>query len=165
MQIDFSGGIRSRAAISQAFDAGADLLCVGSAAVLNPEEVCLWLEEYGPEKFILSADVRGRRLAISGWTEDTDLSIDSFVADWKEHQIFTFLCTAIQRDGMLAGPDFSLYSELGEAFPDHTFIVSGGVSSINDIRVLQDRGAKAVVIGRAIYEGKITLDQLRGVAC
>jgi len=165
LHVDFSGGIRTEEDVDQVFSAGATYIAVGSAAVKNPQQVKRWIEKIGAQKVIIGADIRGRNIAISGWTEDTDIAIYNFITEWTSVGIKTFLCTAIEMDGLLQGPDFSLYQELQYRFPASIFIAGGGVSSISDLARLQEQNTQEVIIGKAIYEGRITLDALTEFLC
>ena len=165
LQVDFSGGLRTERDVESAFSAGTQFVAVGSAAVKDPDRVTGWLESFGRERVILGADVKGEKIAISGWTEETEISIFDFVSSWTEQQVERFLCTSIAKDGLLLGPEFELYQQLDERFPDAQFIVSGGVSSLDDLRVLESSGAKEVIIGKALYEGRIKLSDLEQFVC
>ncbi len=165
LQIDFSGGLRSGESVKAAFKAGAHSVVVGSAAVKNPDEVKLWFESFGHEYFIIGADVRDEKLAISGWEEDTEVKVQDFIQEWIDEGITRFLCTSIAKDGLLSGPDFELYKNLNKAFPEIELIASGGVSSAEDIMQLEEMGIPSAIIGKALYEGKISLDELQGLLC
>lgn len=161
LRIDFGGGLRKRTDLEEAFSAGADQVTVGSFAAREPDRFMGWIRAYGPERFILGADARQGRIAVSGWQEATDLSLVEFIARFREEGIRDVLCTAIERDGMLNGPETNLYKELMTTFPDIRLIASGGVSSLEDLDKLQEAGIPAVVVGKAIYENRIGLEDLQ----
>lgn len=159
--IDFGGGIKSAEDIDIAFSSGAAMVTLGSVAVKRRELMLEWLERYGQDKIILGADVRNRRIAVNGWKEDSELDLIPFLSDYINKGIKKVLCTDISKDGMMQGPSVQLYKEIMLAFPDLHLIASGGVASIEDICCLENAGIPAVVFGKAFYEGKITLNQLR----
>ena len=158
--IDFGGGVKSDEDLVIAFDNGAQMVTLGSIAVKQPELFCQWLEKYGEEKIILGADVKGNKIAISGWKEESTQELMPFLKNYIEKGINKVLCTDISRDGMLEGPSIPLYKDIMAAFPDIHLIASGGVSSIDDILKLHESGIPAVVVGKALYEGKISLREL-----
>lgn len=158
--IDFGGGVKSDEDLVIAFDNGAQMVTLGSIAVKQPELFCQWLEKYGEEKIILGADVKGNKIAISGWKEESTQELMPFLKNYIEKGINKVLCTDISRDGMLEGPSTPLYKDIMTAFPDIHLIASGGVSSIDDILKLHESGIPAVVVGKALYEGKISLREL-----
>ncbi|MCB0319372.1 MAG: 1-(5-phosphoribosyl)-5-[(5-phosphoribosylamino)methylideneamino]imidazole-4-carboxamide isomerase [Bdellovibrionales bacterium] len=159
--VDFSGGIRTSDHVKAVFQAGAHSVAVGSAAVKDPSEVEQWLEAFGSEYFILGADVKGDKLAISGWLEDTSISVSSFVKEWSHKGVGRFMCTSIERDGLLEGPDLQLYRELHTTFPEVEIIASGGVSSVQDLDQLHSIGVTSVIVGKALLEGKIRIEELK----
>lgn len=158
--IDFGGGVKSDEDLVIAFDNGAQMVTLGSIAVKQPELFCQWLEKYGEEKIILGADVKDNKIAISGWKEESTQELMPFLKNYIEKGINKVLCTDISRDGMLEGPSTPLYKDIMVAFPDIHLIASGGVSSIDDILKLHESGIPAVVVGKALYEGKISLREL-----
>lgn len=158
--IDFGGGVKSDEDLVIAFDNGAQMVTLGSIAVKQPELFCQWLEKYGEEKIILGADVKDNKIAISGWKEESTQELMPFLKNYIEKGINKVLCTNISRDGMLEGPSTPLYKDIMAAFPDIHLIASGGVSSIDDILKLHESGIPAVVVGKALYEGKISLREL-----
>ncbi len=160
LKVDFGGGVKSDEDIRKAFDHGAQQVTCGSIAVKNRDLVLKWIGQYGPDKLILGADVKDKKVAISGWTEKTDLAITDLIQNYTSAGLEYVICTDIATDGMLTGPNFGLYSELLDAFPKIKLIASGGVSSIEDVERLQKLNPEGVIIGKAIYEGKITLQQL-----
>lgn len=158
--VDFSGGIASDHDVHVATESGAHLLCVGSVAVKNEELFMSWLESCGPERIILAADVRDRTVVVSGWEEDSQLSIFELVAKYASRGLKTCMTTDVGRDGMLQGPSHELYRELLDRFDSLQWIASGGVSSIDDIHKLHEQGLHGVIVGKAIYEKRIALSEL-----
>ncbi len=162
LTVDFGGGIKTDEDIEKAFAAGAAMVTVGSVAVTQPELFRQWLSKYGPERMILGADVRRGRISINGWKEDSAEELLPFLQRYVDMGVKNVLCTDISKDGTLTGPATDLYQEVMAAYPTLHLIASGGVSSIDDIKALQAAGIPAVVFGKAIYEGRINLEQLAG---
>ena len=160
LKVDFGGGIKTDEDIEKAFASGAAMVTIGSIAVTNPELFMGWLEKYGAERIILGADVRLGKISINGWKEDSSEDLLPFLKKYVEAGVKNVLCTEISKDGTLAGPAIDLYKGVMEAYPQLHLIASGGVSSIDDIKVLDKAGIPAVVFGKAIYEGKIDLREL-----
>ena len=158
--IDFGGGIKTDEDVARAFEAGAHMITIGSIAVTDPERSMEWLHKYGPEHIVLGADVRNGRVSINGWKEDSQEELLPFLDRYLSEGMRNVLCTDISKDGMLQGPSIALYREVMEHYPDCHLIASGGVSSMDDIRALEAAGIPAVVFGKAIYEGKIKLEEL-----
>lgn len=158
--IDFGGGIKTDDDIEQAFEAGAAMVTVGSVAVTKPELFNSWLVKYGAERMILGADVRNGRISINGWKEDSTEELLPFLKRYIDMGVHHVLCTEISKDGTLAGPALDLYKEIMTAYPGLNLIASGGVSSIEDIQQLNIAGIPSVVFGKAIYEGRIDLNEL-----
>lgn len=158
--IDFGGGIKTDEDVARAFEAGAHMITIGSIAVTDPERSMEWLHKYGPEHIVLGADVRNGRVSINGWKEDSQEELIPFLDRYLSEGMRNVLCTDISKDGMLQGPAIALYREVMEQYPDCHLIASGGVSSMDDIRALEAAGIPAVVFGKAIYEGKIKLEEL-----
>lgn len=158
--IDFGGGIKTDEDVARAFEAGAHMITIGSIAVTDPERSMEWLHKYGPEHIVLGADVRNGRVSINGWKEDSQEELIPFLDRYLSEGMRNVLCTDISKDGMLQGPAIALYREVMEHYPDCHLIASGGVSSMDDIRALETAGIPAVVFGKAIYEGKIKLEEL-----
>lgn len=158
--IDFGGGIKTDEDVARAFEAGAHMITIGSIAVTDPERSMEWLHKYGPEHIVLGADVRNGRVSINGWKEDSQEELIPFLDRYLSEGMRHVLCTDISKDGMLQGPAIALYREVMEHYPDCHLIASGGVSSMDDIRALEAAGIPAVVFGKAIYEGKIKLEEL-----
>jgi phosphoribosylformimino-5-aminoimidazole carboxamide ribotide isomerase len=165
LSVDFGGGIQSDQDLAIAFDNGAHQITAGSIAVRNQSNVLAWLEKYGPEKIIIGADVREDKIAVSGWQEQTELDIWSFLDVFVKAGIKYSICTDISRDGMLQGTAINLYKSLSKRFPDIKFIASGGITSLGELSVLEDAGIEGVIIGKAIYEGKINLKELEPFLC
>ena len=157
--IDFGGGVKSDADLQKAFDAGADMVTIGSLAVKQPETFLRWLDIFGANRIILGADVRNGLISINGWQEEDGEQLIPFVRKYVEKGVVQVLCTDISKDGMLQGPAIELYRQVLSS-PDLHLIASGGVSSIDDIKALDEAGVPAVVFGKAIYEGKIKLSDL-----
>jgi len=157
LHIDFGGGIKSDQDIRGAFDTGASQVTAGSIAVKSPEIVERWISHYGGERIILGADVRNRKIAINGWLEESELEITNFIKRYLDLGIKTSICTDISKDGMLQGASIGLYTELLGKFPKLQLIASGGVTSMEEIHHLQESGLYGAIVGKAIYEGKITL--------
>ena len=160
LTVDFGGGIKTDEDIEKAFAAGASMVTVGSIAVTNPELFIGWLEKYGPERMILGADVRHGKISINGWKEDSEEDLLPFLKKYIDAGVRKVLCTEISKDGTLSGPAIDLYQKMMAAYPQLHLIASGGVSSIDDIKALDAAGIPAVVFGKAIYEGRIDLNQL-----
>ena len=158
--VDFGGGIKSEDDLQKAFDAGAHMVTLGSIAVKEPERVLQWLQRFGAERIVLGADVRDGYVSINGWKEESAIALMPFLESYLSQGIGHVLCTDISRDGMLAGPSTELYETIMQAFPQCQLIASGGVSSIDDIRALEAAHVPAAVFGKAIYEGRIDLQEL-----
>ncbi len=160
LMVDFGGGIKTDEDIEKAFNSGASMVTVGSIAVTNPEIFMGWLEKYGANRIILGADVRHGKISINGWKEDSIEDLLPFLKKYIEAGVKNVLCTEISKDGTLSGPAINLYREVMNTYPQLHLIASGGVSSIEDIKALDAAGIPAVVFGKAIYEGKINLNEL-----
>ena len=158
--IDFGGGLKSDNDLRIAFSSGAKMVTGGSIAVKQPDVFTSWIEKYGADHIILGADVKEKKISVSGWLEDTGEELIPFVQKYREKGIDKVICTDISRDGMLTGPSIDLYKELTDEIKDVYLIASGGVSCIDDIEQLHEAGIPAVIFGKAIYEGRITLSQL-----
>lgn len=158
--IDFGGGIKTSGDIEIAFDSGAEMITLGSVAIKHPELFDEWLQTYGNEKIILGADVKDNRIAINGWKEESPQELMPFLNQHINKGVTKVLCTDISRDGMLKGPALDLYRSIMEAHPELHLIASGGISGMEDILKLDEAGIPAVVFGKAIYEGRISLKEL-----
>ena len=158
--IDFGGGIKTRESLESAFNAGANQITIGSIAVENPEMCIDWINEFGAEKLILGADCLDRKVKTSGWLENSNLDVIAFIQSYQNKGIKDVICTDISKDGMLEGPSFELYKEILSQ-SEVSLIASGGISSIRDLDDLKELGCSGAIIGKAFYEGKITLKELR----
>ncbi len=160
LTIDFGGGLKTDDDLRIAFESGASMITGGSIAVKNPNQFLSWLSQYGSDKIILGADAKDKKIAVTGWLENTDCQLLDFLADYIGKGVSQVICTDIAKDGMLQGPSTALYQEILAAHPTLWLIASGGVSNMNDIIELDAAGVPAVIFGKAIYEGHITLKQL-----
>lgn len=158
--IDFGGGIKSDEDIDIAFASGASMVTIGSVAVKKPELFESWLQKYNDNKIILGADVKNGLISINGWKEEGDDHLMPFLKKYLEKGVDNVLCTDISKDGMLQGPAIQLYKDVMAEFPALHLIASGGVSCIEDIDALNAAGIPAVVFGKAIYEGRIKMEEL-----
>ncbi len=158
--IDFGGGIQSDSDLEIAFNSGASMITGGSIAIKNSELFNGWLNKYGSDKIILGADCKDHKIAVSGWQESTSVDIIPFIAEYKKEGVTKVVCTDISKDGMLQGPSIELYKEILNIFPDLYLIASGGVGCFQDIVDLEKAGLPAVILGKAIYENKVTLKEL-----
>ncbi|MBD0296091.1 MAG: 1-(5-phosphoribosyl)-5-[(5-phosphoribosylamino)methylideneamino]imidazole-4-carboxamide isomerase [Bacteroidota bacterium] len=159
--IDFGGGIKTEKDLQIAFDSGAALATVGSITVKEEDTFATWIKKFGADKFLLGADVKEEKITISGWQEQTEIWIYDFIQQYIEKGIQQIFCTDVSKDGALEGPAIELYKNIIQKFPELHFIASGGVSSIDDVYTLMELGCKGVIIGKAIYEGRIQLAQLK----
>ena len=161
LTIDFGGGIKTDEDLTIAFEYGAQMVTLGSIAVKNPDLFKSWLHKFGAEKIILGADVKDNRISVNGWKEESQQELLPFLDGYTQEGIRKVLCTDISRDGMLQGPSIDLYKQIMAQFPDMHLIASGGVSGLDDIIRLDEAGIPAVVFGKALYEGRITLKELK----
>ena len=159
LEVQYGGGIKSRAALRSVFDAGARRAVCGSVAVREPELFARWIAAFGPERLILGADVRDGVVAIQGWTERSERTAPELIETFLPAGLRQVVCTDISRDGMLCGPAVALYADLQRRFPQVEITVSGGVSSPDDIARLEREGLRSVIVGKALYEGRITLEK------
>jgi phosphoribosylformimino-5-aminoimidazole carboxamide ribotide isomerase len=162
--IDFGGGIKTAADVDIIFNSGAALATIGSLAVKEPDAFMGFLQQYGAERFFLGADVKNEKIAVGGWLETTDTWVYDFIEDYIEKGIRQVFCTDVSKDGLLQGPSLDLYENIVGKFPQLHFIASGGVSELDDVHRLEEAGCKGVIIGKAIYEGRITLQELSRIA-
>ncbi|MDR0510563.1 MAG: 1-(5-phosphoribosyl)-5-[(5-phosphoribosylamino)methylideneamino]imidazole-4-carboxamide isomerase [Rikenellaceae bacterium] len=160
LEVQYGGGVKSLEALQSVFDAGAHRAICGSVAVSEPENFRRWLLDFGPERMILGADVRDGLVATHGWLRSSELGAGELLAMFTPDGLARAICTDISRDGMLQGPAFDLYAELQNAFPLIEITASGGISSAEDIVRLDAMGVRSVIVGKAIYEGKIDLNQI-----
>ena len=158
--IDFGGGVKSDDDLRIAFECGAQLVTGGSIAVKEPNVFCHWLQTYGPERIILGADVKEGRIAVNGWQEESACELFSFLDDYLSRGVAQAICTDVGRDGMLQGPSVDLYREILRQHPALYLVASGGVGSLHDVEALEAAGIPAVIIGKAYYEGRITLEEM-----
>ncbi|MFN3773413.1 1-(5-phosphoribosyl)-5-[(5-phosphoribosylamino)methylideneamino]imidazole-4-carboxamide isomerase [Cloacibacterium normanense] len=157
--IDFGGGIRSEEDLQKAFDSGAKKVTLGSIAVVNPELCLAWLEKFGAEKLILGADCLDRKIKTSGWLENSETDVVDFIKEYQKKGFREVVCTDISKDGMLQGPSTALYQEIiGNSTIE--LVASGGISNIEDVQKMKKIGCAGTIIGKAIYEGRISLEQL-----
>jgi len=162
--IDFGGGIKTQQDLDLVFSSGASLATIGSIAVKNETLFTQWLEQYGPDKFLLGADVKGEKIAVGGWLETTDTNVYAFIERYIAKGVSNVFCTDVSKDGRLEGPSVELYTRIIAKFPDLFFIASGGVSSLDDLKQLKEIGCKGAIIGKAIYENRISLKDLAAIA-
>ena len=163
LNVDFGGGVKTDEDVKELLDLGISQINVGSLAVKEPNKFIEWLGKFGSENFILSADVKGENVSINGWLEPTEFRLFDLVTKFVEHGLEYITVTDIATDGMLAGPNFGLYKKLKDKFPDLKIMASGGVGSIDDLKKLKKLNLYGVIVGKAIYEGKIKLDQLKNI--
>ena len=161
LDIDFGGGIKTENDVEIVLSSGAKYATIGSIAVKNEPLFSEWIEVYGPDKFLLGADVKNACITIGGWLETTQLSVFDFIRNYRAKGIQNIFCTDVSKDGLLQGPSLPLYTEIIRRFEGLYFIASGGVSSVADLEALQEIGCAAAIVGKAIYEGKISLEALR----
>jgi phosphoribosylformimino-5-aminoimidazole carboxamide ribotide isomerase len=159
--IDFGGGLKKTADLQSVFNAGASMVSVGSVIVKNQELFSQWIEDFGADKFLPGADVLDKKIKIHGWKEETGIDIFDFIRDLIRKGINTIFCTDISKDGMMQGPSTKLYGEILDEFPSLNLIASGGISRFEDLLVLKETGCSGAIIGKAIYEKKISLDELK----
>ena len=159
--IDFGGGIKTQKDVQIVFDSGATLATVGSMAVKNEQEFLNWLPQFGADKFLLGADVKKEKIMVSGWQETTTVWVYDFIQKYLDHGIKQIFCTDISKDGKLEGPAIELYKNIIAKFPGLYFIGSGGVSSMEDLEELRQAGCSAAIVGKAIYEKRISLHDLK----
>lgn len=159
--IDFGGGIKNDASIEKVFNAGAELATIGSLAVKQPNILFSWVKKYGANKIMLGADVKNENIAIGGWLQSTDINVIDFIKINFFEGITNIFCTDISKDGLLQGPSLDLYKKIMTEIPELKLIASGGVSNMKDVLELDKIGCGGVIIGKAIYEGRITMDELK----
>lgn len=160
LQIDFGGGIKKEATLKTVFDTGASYATIGSLAVKSRAVFEEWIERFGAEVFMLGADVFEEKIAIGGWIEKTNIDVFEFMQSYINKGISQLFCTDIQKDGKLEGPSTNLYKKIIAQFPALHLIASGGVSNIEDLRILREIGCSGAIVGKAIYENRITLKEL-----
>lgn len=166
LKVDFGGGLKSNEDLKIAFESGATQITGGSIAVKNPEVFNSWIETYGSDKIILGADCNNEKIAVSGWQEESSLEVIPFIKNYQSKGIKYVICTDISKDGMLEGPSFELYQRILEECNSQQkqeslkLIASGGISTFEELPKLQKLGCEGVIIGKAIYENRISLKQL-----
>lgn len=160
MVIDFGGGIKKEEDLQIVFDSGAAYATIGSLAVKEASKFISWLQVYGASKFLLGADVKDEKIAVGGWLETTDINILDFIEQYTAAGISQLFCTDVSKDGKLEGPSIALYQKIITQFPDLHFIASGGVSNLTDLVQLKEIGCKGAIVGKAIYENRISLEEL-----
>lgn len=159
--IDFGGGIKTNADVALVFERGATLATIGSIAVANPTLFLSWVDVYGAERFFLGADVKDNCIAVNGWMQTSNIAIDSFISDYLAQGISNIFCTDVSKDGRLEGPSTALYQSLIQLFPNLNLVASGGVSSLKDLETLKAIGCAGAIVGKAIYENRISLESLQ----
>ena len=160
LTIDFGGGIKTSLDVDIVFQSGAALATVGSIAVKDKATFVSWLQQYGADKFLLGADVKDEKIAVGGWLETTDIWIYDFIESYVQQGVQQIFCTDVSKDGKLEGPSTELYNNIITKFPNLYFIASGGVASVEDLEVLQKIGCSGAIVGKAIYENRITLKEI-----
>ncbi|WP_461102467.1 1-(5-phosphoribosyl)-5-[(5-phosphoribosylamino)methylideneamino]imidazole-4-carboxamide isomerase [Spirosoma koreense] len=160
LHVDFGGGVQSDDDLRIVFECGARQVTGGSVAVKQPDLMERWLSQYGADKIILGADAKNEKIAVSGWEESTEVWVYDFVERWVENSIKYVISTDVAKDGLLQGPSFELYRNLQDRFPELNIIASGGVSKLADLETLADMNIFGVIVGKAIYEGRVTLKEL-----
>ena len=161
LTIDFGGGLKSEEDIKIAFESGANQVTLGSVAIKNPSLFIASFQKYGPEKIILGADARNEKIAVSGWLEESETNIFDFIKEKVELGIQYIISTDIDKDGMLEGPSFDLYQKIIRQNPEVRLIASGGVTSVEDLEKLIPLGCEGAIIGKALYENRITFNDLK----
>ena len=160
LKIDFGGGIKTEATLKTVLDTGATYATIGSLAVKNELLFQEWIARFGAKVFMLGADVLDEKIAIGGWLEKTEISVFDFMRSYLDKGVKQIFCTDIKKDGKLQGPSIELYQKIIEQFPNLQLIASGGVSSLDDLIELEEIGCSAAIVGKAIYENKITISEL-----
>ncbi|MDX9728605.1 MAG: 1-(5-phosphoribosyl)-5-[(5-phosphoribosylamino)methylideneamino]imidazole-4-carboxamide isomerase [Bacteroidales bacterium] len=162
LKVDFSGGIRNDDDLRTVFGCGASQVTCGSVAVTQPSLFLRWLADYGPEKIILGADFRQRKVAAGGWLSGSDTDVMTFLRKYRSEGVVYAMCTDIEKDGMLEGSSVEIYKEIVQ-IEGLSLIASGGITTLEEILILRDTGCEAAIIGKAIYEGKFSLEELAGL--
>lgn len=160
LTIDFGGGVKNINDVGNIFDAGAAMVTIGSLAVKHPELLEEWLMEFGADKFLIGADVLDEKIKIGGWMEDAGIDITAFIAQMLGLGVTNIFCTDISKDGVLEGPAVDLYKKIMNDYPAINLVASGGVSNLEDVRMLKEIGCSGAIIGKAIYENRVTLKDL-----
>ncbi len=160
LKIDFGGGLKTNEDLKIAFESGANQITGGSIAVKNPDTFSSWIQKYGPDKIILGADANNEKIAVSGWQEESDKELIPFIQQYQKQDISYVICTDISKDGMLQGPSFDLYTRILSETENLKLIASGGISAFDELPRLAEIGCEGTIIGKAIYENRISLKQL-----
>lgn len=158
--VDFGGGVKTTEEIERIIDMGIGYVVVGSMAVKQPAVFAGWVKRFGPDRFMLGADAKDDQVMVSGWQENSKLQLFPFLQLQHDQGIRNVFCTDISKDGRLEGPAVGLYQRIKKAFPDFNLIASGGVSGMDDLYALRDAGCQGAIIGKAIYENRISLREL-----
>ena len=161
LDIDAGGGIQTAEALAQVLNAGAAHATAGSLAVREPATVQAWLTQYGADTIFLGADFKGEHILINAWADQSTLTLAGFIADYLAAGATTFICTDVSKDGLLQGPSLATYRTLVQQFPTARFVASGGVTTVADVEALAEAGMHGAIIGKAIYEGTISLPDLK----
>ena len=164
LKVEFGGGIKDRDALVSVFSAGACRAVRGSVACTEPDSFSAWLEEFGGERIVLGADLKDGMVAVNGWREKSSESVDDLFDRFSPAGLKAAVVTEISRDGMLSGPDVELYGGLMARYPNLQIVASGGVGSVSDVERLDRSGVPAVIVGKAIYEGRISLAEIRNMS-
>ena len=159
--IDFGGGIKTNDDVALVFERGATFATIGSMAVANPTLFLSWVKTYGADRFFLGADVKNNHIAVNGWMQTSNIAIESFISDYLAQGISNIFCTDVSKDGRLEGPSTALYQSLIQLFPNLNLVASGGVSSLQDLETLKAIGCAGAIVGKAIYENRISLESLQ----
>lgn len=159
--VDFGGGLKTNEDITAVLSAGATMVNIGSMIVKNPSLFSEWVEHFGPDKFLPGADVLEMKIKINGWKEETGIHLFDFIQKLIDLKLNNIFCTDISKDGMLKGPATELYRLILDKFSSLNLIASGGVSRLEDLTELKEAGCQGAIIGKAFYEGKITLEQMK----
>ncbi len=160
LKIDFGGGLKTDKDLNIAFECGADQITGGSIAVKDQETFKSWLHKYGADKIILGADANNEKIAVNGWQEESEEELIPFIQEYQKEGVTYVICTDISKDGMLQGPSFELYKKILKETNNLKLIASGGISTFDELPMLADIGCEGTIIGKAIYEHRISLKQL-----
>ena len=160
LTVDFGGGVKSEASLEAVLEAGASQVTAGSIAAKDPELVAEWIKNYGADKIVLGADVKEEQIAINGWQEDSGLDLFNFLESFIKQGVAYCICTDVSKDGLLQGPSFDLYQKIMDRFPELKLIASGGVACLEDLHELKALGVYGTIVGKAYYEGRISLEEL-----
>ncbi len=163
LKVDFGGGVKTDAEVEELLEMGIEQINIGSMAVQKPNVFIEWINKYGSENFILSADVKNEKIQLSGWAEASAMNIYDFTSKFEKEGLQYITCTDINTDGMLQGPNFGLYKKLKKRFPKLKIVASGGITSVNDLEELNYIKVYGAIVGKAIYENKIKLSELKDI--